>query len=253
MFELTNKRCAVRGVGSVYLAFGLLVLSASAHALSCIGVDDRFFAQCSNGNCEMVFRARDIPAPGACARRTVVVPVTSDTARAVLERASLNAPSGTYEVTLVHRYYSDPPVSAEELNQAFASHELKAPQVTVKALPTGTSLEQMRDEWSQRALNSLIGWLAYWAFELVLLGAALYTAFRATTAYRRRLQGVNPGPLTSPVALQIAVFGLAVACLGSFTGPVLIGLAAPAVVAVWVYQLGLYGWSRYRRGAAHEP
>ncbi len=244
----------MRGVGSVYLGLGLLVLSGSSHALSCIGVDDRFFAQCSNGSCEMVFRARDIPAPGACARRTVVESVPTDAARVVLERVASNALSGEgeYEVTLVHRYYSDPPVSAEELKRAFASHELKAPRVAVKALPVGTNLEKMRDEWSQRARNSLIGLLAYWAFELVLLGAALYTVYRATAAYRRRLQGVSPGPLAGPVALQIAVFVLAMVCLGSFTGPVLIGLAAPAVLAVWVYELGVYGWSRYRRRVAHE-
>ena len=144
--ELMGHPLSIRRAASVCLALGLLGLSVGAHALSCIGVDDRFFARCSGGNCVVEFRARDIPALGACARRTIVESVPSDVAQVVVDRA-LKAPlAGEYEITLVHRYYSDPPVSAEELTRAFAAHELKVPRTSVRSLTAGTNVQQLRDE-----------------------------------------------------------------------------------------------------------
>ncbi|PWF47600.1 hypothetical protein [Massilia glaciei] len=149
-------------------------------------------------------------------------------------------------MTLVHRYYSDPPVSAVELTRAFASHELSPPRLTIKPLVPGVSLEQLRKDWSGRARSSVIELVAYYAFEFILLAAGLYALYRTAAAYRRRLLSVSQEPLAGPIALQIAVFAFAVACLGSFSGPVFFGLLAPVVLVVWGYELAVYGLARYR-------
>lgn len=170
----------------ISLALGFFALSASAWALSCFGVEDRFFARCSDGKCEIAFRARDIRAPGACVRRTVVEPVAADVAKVVLDQFLAGALPGAYELTLVHRYYAEPPASASELQRAFAVEGQNAPRVIVKPLPEGADLAALHSDWSRRASNSHLKLLAYWVVNLVLSGAVLHLLYRAIGWVRNR-------------------------------------------------------------------
>lgn len=246
-----SHRSGARRVVAVILALALWCLSLSAHALSCTGVDDRFFVQCSDGRCNVSFRARDVPAPGACARRTVVESVPVEVAELVLRRVSTELVSGDYEVTLEHRYYAAPPVSAEELNRAFGQHELKAPRVRVSRT-SGANVDQLRADWAERSRRSVIGLFAYWATEVALLVGALYALYRTISAFRRRLQEVPRRSFVGPLLLQLGLLALAILSLGSPTWPVLLALVAPVILVVWVCELGAYTWVRYRSRAAHE-
>ena len=178
-----------------------------ACALSCPGVEDRFFARCSDGKCEIAFRARDIRALGACVRRTVVEPVAADIAKVVLgacvrrtvvepvaadiakvvlDQFLAGALPGAYELTLVHRYYAEPPASASELQRAFAVEGQNAPRVIVKPLPEGADLAALHSDWSRRASNSHLKLLAYWVVNLALSGAVLHLLYRAIGWVRNR-------------------------------------------------------------------
>lgn len=250
--KLMNHRPCVRKTHAVLLAFGLWSLSLSAHALSCLGVDDRFFAQCANGRCTVVFRARDIPVPGGCARRTVVEAVPAEVGDFVLRRVSNALVSGAYEITLTHRYYAKPPVSAAELDTAFSAHELKVPLVRVGRTASGASIDQLREDWTARARWSTVKLLAYWAIDFALLVGGLYALYRTSATFRQRLREVPRRSLARPIAVQLVLFVLAVLSLGSPTGPVLLGLVAPVILGAWVFELGSYIWVRYRLKAAHE-
>lgn len=241
-----------RTIAAFLFATGLWGLSVPTHALSCVGVDDRFFVQCSNGSCAVKFRARDIPVPGACARRTVVEDVPADVAEVLLRRVSNELGSGDYEVNLVHRYYAELPANAEELTRALAAHELKAPHVRVSRPAADSSLDQLREDWSGRARRSLLALFAYWAFELALLAGGMYVLYRTTSIFRQRLRLVRPASLAGPIAFQVGLFALAIFCLGSMTGPVLLSLVAPVIPIVWLFELGAYFWVRHRSRRANE-
>ncbi|MBI3100112.1 MAG: hypothetical protein HYY98_00930 [Burkholderiales bacterium] len=176
----------LRKAAHISLALGFFTLSASAYALSCPGVEDRFFVRCSDGKCEIAFRARDIRAPGACVRRTVVEPVAADVVKVVLDQCLAGALPGAYELTLVHRYYAEPPASASELQRAFAVEGQNAPKVMVKPLSEGTDLAALHSEWSRRASNSHLKLLAHWIVNLALSGAVLYLLYRAFGWLRNR-------------------------------------------------------------------
>lgn len=242
----------IRRVFAVSLLAGLAAVSVPAQALSCVGVSDRFFVNCPVGSCQVVFRARDIAAPGACNRRTLVESVPPDVAVILLGRVSTQMASGEYEITLVHRYYGDPPVNGEELARAFGTHELRAPRLTIRQLTPGTNLEALREEWLGRARRSLIELVAYWAVELILLVAGLFGAYRTTVSFRARLLRQRAGSVAVPVAIQLGLFVLAVLSFGSFVAPVLVGLVAPVLLLIWLYELVAYVISRYRIKTANE-
>lgn len=182
----------------------------------------------------------------------MVEPVPLDATSVLLKRVSNEVSSGEYEVTLVHRYYGEPPVTAEELGRAIGAHELKAPRVTVRQLAAGTNLEALQDEWRSRSNRAMMELVAYWAIELVALAAGLVGLYRTTVAYRRGLRRVVSGSVAGPLALQFVLFVVAVLCLGSPTWPILVGVVAPVVVVVWVYELAMYLFARYRRTIANE-
>ena len=249
-----NLFLRVRTSAGLVFAAGLWSLSVPAHALSCVGVDDRFFVQCSNGSCAVKFRARDIPAPGACERRTVVEAVPVDVAEVLLRRVSNELGSGDYEVTLVHRYYADPPVNAEELTRALAAHELKAPRVRISRLSAGSSPDQLREDWTGQARWSLFRLFAYWTFELALLIGGLYVLYRTTSIFRQRLKLVRRVSLAGPIAFQVGLFVLAIFGLGSMSGPFLWSLVAPVILVIWLFEIGAYFWMRHRsRSAISSP
>jgi hypothetical protein len=247
-----NQLSIIRATAAVLFAAGLWGLSVPAHSLSCMGFEDRFFMQCSNGSCTTKFRARDIPAPGACARRIVVEDVHADVAEVLLHRLSNELGSGIYEVTLVHRYYADPPVSAQELSQAFAADQFRAPRVHVGQPAVGSSLDQLREDWVRRAWWSLWALFTHWAFEFALVAGGMYVLYRTTAIFLQRLRLARPASLAGPIALQAGFFALTILCLGFIAGPVLPGMMVLVIPPLWVYELGAYFWARHRSRSANE-
>lgn len=254
-----------RGSNQLSMTFGLLlrrflvaacvsctlVATESAHALSCVGIDDRFFTTCASGQCSVAFRARDVPAPGACARRTVVEAVPTALAEVLLSRVSKELMSGDYEITLTHRYYAEPPVSAQELKQALDAPELRALSVRLAPLPADTGMTQLREEWTNKAHRSLADVIVYWAIELALAVAALYLLYRTMSTYRQRLRRTSPTTLRGPLAVQSGLFLVGCLSLVSPTWPALLGLVAPLVLLAWAFEIGTYVWAR-RRGPASQ-
>ena len=247
-----NHHPSVRRTLAELVAIGLWCVSLSAHALSCGGVVDRFFVQCANSHCSAAFRARDVTTPGACARRTVVEAVPADVAEVVLRRVSNELASGDYEITLLHRYYAELPVTAEELNRAFSALEHKAPRILVSRTAAGAGLDQLREDWTGRARRSVVELCAYWAIEFTLLAGGLYALYRTTTTFRQRLRDAPRRSVLGPVGLQVGLFVVAVLSLGAPTWPVLLGLVAPMVLGVFIFELGSYVWARRRQKVEHE-
>lgn len=223
----------------------------SASALSCAGVNDRFFLKCSEQQCGVSFRAREIPSYGACARRVVVEPVSPDTQKVLLTRIGEVKP-GVYEATLVHRFYSEPPVNASELASAFSAHELRAPRLEVQGLASETNLGALREQWESQSQKDFWALVGYWGIELVLLCAALYVTYKTASTYRKRLRNAMHRQLFGPVLLQLCVFAVGVLSLGSPTWPALIGFIAPLLLLVWLYELVAYLLQRFVRRPANE-
>lgn len=245
----------LRAVHRIF-AIALVVLCSlappSANALSCYGLSDKFFLRCDPQQCTSAFRAREVGAAGACARRVIVESVPGDVQSVVLRRLDRPLPVGIYEVTLVRRYYGTPPVTATELESAFDAQQFRAPRLSVKELDGGTSLDQLQQEWvsQQRwALARTIGW---WTIELLILGAGLAAVYLTTRIYRRRLIDVQPGSLLVPISVQVAVFVVALASLGFFSLPALVGLVAPVVLIIWLYEAVAYVRWRVARKRANE-
>lgn len=225
---------------------------SSVNALSCYGLNDRFFLRCNSLQCTAEFRAREIGTLGACARRVIVESPTADVQSAVLQRLGDSMPVGIYEVTFVHRYYGTPPVTGTEMVDAFSEHQLRAPRLAIKELDEGTNLEQLRREWVSQEHLGLARMVGFWTIELSVLGAGLAVACLSTFAYRRRLIGVQAGRLLGPIAVQIAVFLVAVASIGSFSVPALVGLVAPILLVIWLYEAIAYAWWWFGRKRAKE-
>lgn len=230
----------------------LFLLPFSASALSCVGVNDRFFLKCSEDRCEASFRAREIPSLGACARRVVVEPIAPDTQNVILSRMGKVKHPGVYEVTLVHRFYGEPPVSASDLAEAFNAHELRAPRLTIRDIASDTNLDALRDQWVSQSRKDSWALAGYWGIELTLLCAALFVTYRTTSTYRRRLRTATHKRLIGPLLLQLCVFAVGLSSLGSPTGPALVGFIAPLLLLVWLYELVAYLLQRFVRRPANE-
>lgn len=229
----------------------LFLSPLTASALSCVGVNDRFFLKCSEDRCDVSFRAREIPSFGACARRVVVESVAPDTQNVLLTRIGRVKP-GVYEATLVHRFYSEPPVTASELAGAFNAHELRAPRLTVHDLASDTNLDALREQWESQSRKDDWALAGYWGIELLLLFVALYVTYRTTSAYRNRLRTTMHRRFIGPVLLQFCVFFVGLLSLGSQTGPALVGLIAPVLLLVWLYELVAYLLQRFVRRPVNE-
>lgn len=224
---------------------------SSANALSCYGLSDKFFLRCSSQQCTVKFRAREIGSLGACARRVTVESAPTDVQSALLQRLDHPMAVGIYEVTLVHRYYGTPPVTGSELVNAFNGDKFRAP-LTIKELDGATNLEQLEQGWVSQERWGFARMVAHWIVEISLLGACLAATYLSTRTYRRRLLGLQPGSLEKPIALQVAIFGLAIVSIGSFSLPALVGLVAPVLLVVWLYEAITYSWRRFGRRRTSE-
>ncbi|MGE3347489.1 MAG: hypothetical protein AB7I35_08645 [Ramlibacter sp.] len=182
----------------------------------------------------------------------MVEAVPAEVADVVLRQVSNELASGNYEITLVHRYYAEPPVNAVELDRAFHAHGLKVPRVRVDRPASGASLDQLREDWTGRARWSVVELVAYWAIELALLVGGLYALYRSSSTFRQRLREAPRRSFAGPIAVQVGLFSVAVLSLGSPTWPVLLGLIAPVTLGVWAFELGAYIWVRYRLRTGHE-
>lgn len=232
---------------------GMLVcLSLSASALSCYGVSDKFFLKCSAQKCEISFRAREIHSLGPCARRFVVEPVPTDTESVILSRIGDVKRPGVYEVTLVHRFYGETLVGASDLLKSFGAEEFRAPRLTVQNLAPDTNLDELREKWASRSLKEAWSLAGFWGIELLLLCAALFVTYRTTSTYRTRLRSTPRERLIGPVLLQLGVFFVGVFSLGSQTWLVLVGLVAPLMLVILLYELASYVLLRFVRRTANE-
>lgn len=230
----------------------LVVLPCTASALSCYGVSDKFFMKCSAEACAVSFRAREIHRFGACTRRFVVESVPANTQSVILTKIGEVKRPGVYEVTLVHRFYGEPPVNASELSKAFSVGEFREPRLTVQELAPDTNLNELQEQWVSRSLKESWALAGYWAVELLLLCAALYVAYRATAAYRSRVHNPTHGRLIGPVLLQLSVAGIGVLSLSSPTLPMLVGLTAPLMLIILLHELLTYLIQRFARRATNE-
>ncbi len=247
---MSTRQVIIRQTWFAVLAV-LFLFPHTASALSCVGVNDRFFLKCSEDRCEVSVRAREIPSFGACARRVVVESVAPDTQNVLLTRIGRIKP-GVYEVTLVHRFYSEPPVDASELAGAFNAPELRAPRLTVRDLASDTNFDALREQWETQSRKDDWALAGYWGIEISLLFVAFYVAYRTTSAYRKRLRTKMPRRFVGPVLLQLCVFAVGLLSLGSQTGPALVGLIAPVLLLVWLYELVAYLLHRFVRRPVNE-
>lgn len=229
---------------AVLVAIFLLPFSASA--LSCVGVNDRFFLQCSEQRCEVAFRAREIPSFGACARRVVVETISPDTKNVLLARIGEIKP-GAYEVALIHRFYSEPPVNASDLAEAFNAHEFRAPRLAVRELSMDTNFDALREQWESRSRRDSWVLAGNWGIEILFLCAAIYVTYRTTSTYRKRLRTAIDRRLFGPVLLQFFVFFVGLLSLGSPSWPALVGFITPLLPLVWLYELVAYLLLRFIR------
>lgn len=236
-----------------WLAFLVLFAASSrVFALSCYGLEDRFFLECEARECQVAFRARDI-ATGGCGRRTLVGDTSTDVSAAIAKQYAGSLGPGKFEVKLTHRYYGSPPESGVELSRALAGGELRAPRSSVARLSEQTQMSQLRTDWDGRARSSLLSHIANWVLEIALLVLGLLATLRTMWTYRRRLTGQVPGRVLSPLAWQFGLFVLAALVLvSSPTGPFLVGLVAPILLLVWVWEAGMFVWLSQRRRRAHE-
>lgn len=180
------------------LAFlGLLsLLHFAANALSCSGVQDRFFVKCIAQQCKVEFRAREISSLGACGRRVVVEAVPADIQSVLLSQTGELKLPGLYEVILVHRFYGEPPINASELAKAFKVPEFRSRRMTVKALSLDTNLDELHEQWGSRARKDFWAHIGRWGIELITLGALLFVTFRTASTFSKRLRGLAQGRLS---------------------------------------------------------
>jgi hypothetical protein len=218
----------------------ILWFSASANALSCVGLSDRFFIECNQGACAVEFRAREIPSLGSCSRQLVIESVDPRTSALILALVPDKYASRFLEVSLIHRYYGDHPSNATELDQSLKDASFRAPRVLIKELPSGTSLRDIRDVLESQAKNSKLESLWYWTVEITFLLLGLLVLYRSATVFHKRLLGANSGTLLAPIAFQLAIFVAAIACLSSSTWLIFFGLLAPLTLLVFIAELAVY-------------
>jgi hypothetical protein len=227
----------------------LLFMPLMANATSCVGVNDKFFLQCSEGQCQARFRAREVRSFGPCATRVVVEPVSAETQRVLLAHTDNLARPGFYEVTLIHRFYGPQPADATSLAEAFDAGQFRTPRVTVAQLATNTDFALLRAHWVAQERKDLALLTAAWAIEFSLLGAALFISYRTVLAFRRRLRTAGSGRLVGPLALQLAIFLAGMSAAASAFGPMLITLIMPVLLIVWLYELVAYVVNRFKKVA----
>lgn len=252
--ECCNPACDFEGIVVIRQIFVLVLAlagcSESALALSCQGTEDRFFFRCEAAQqCKAQFRAREIQIAGGCTRRVLVEKVPADVQLAVQQQLDAPLATGAYEITLIHRYYSDPPVTAQELNHVFTEQSLRKPRMSVRVLAASSDLEALEGDWVRRERAQYLRMLGVWAIEGSMLLVFLVGAYATTRTFQKRLRDGGRSGLLRPVLLQIMFFAAALLSLALFGMPILIGLTAPLWVAVWLYEAGTLArrWLARRR------
>ena len=228
--------------------FGFLVfLSVAANALSCYPINDKFFLNCTTQKCEVVFRAREMHSFGPCARRLVVEEVPTDTESVILSKVGELKRPGIYEVTVVHRFYGQAPESAQQLSDSFHTDTFRMPRLTVKSLDGTTNLDVLHEQLERQ--SSIEYWknIGYWAVELLILCVGIFITYWTTSLFRRRLRNPIYGRKIGPVLVQILAFAISMLALGLPIYLGLVGLLAPVLLIVLLYEGGCYLQQRFFR------
>lgn len=233
----------------------LLLASTPVSALSCYGLKDHIFLTCTAGTCKGEFRAKEIHSAGACGRRTVVEPVPDGLVQLVEAqlkpemRAELK--DGSVQVTLTHRFYGGLPSNVDELQQAFAEKEYRAPRLEMQKLNAEVAVATLKTQWEEKANNERLKTILYRTIDWGVLLLALAWTFKTAINYRRsliatmRCQQANYA-VSKPLIVQAGLFLAAVFLLFSMWDFPLVVLVAPVVFLVWIYEVSLYGVLRFR-------
>ena len=167
--------------------------------------------------------------------------------------------SGTYQISLLHRYYDGNSLSTpEELGSAFGDSEWRRPKVVTQRLGNTANLEPIRSKSESKAIQDLWANLVYWMVEIGALLIALFVVFRSAYHFRKGVRshfvGGEPFPsIGKYIGAQILVF--VVGCyLGlQQAGLLLIALIIPVLFVVWPFQLVVYLMARAKSFVGQTP
>ncbi len=230
--------------------FGLVAfLSFAANALSCYPINDKFFIDCTTQKCEAVFRAREIHSFGPCARRMLVEEVPPDTESVILSRVGELKRPGMYEVTVAHRFYGQAPVDANQLSEAFHADAFRMPRLTVQSLDVATHLDVLHEQLDRQSGEEFWKNIGYWVVELLLLCVGIVITYGTTSSFRKRLRNPVHGRKIVPVLLQVLAFAISMLTFGSPTSPILVGLVAPVLLVILLYEGACYLHQRFFKKA----
>lgn len=242
--SVDNRRCSISGA---ILFLFLLVFSDYANALSCFGLSDHFLLNCRDGTCKGAFRAKEVHGAGACGRRIVVESAPEDLFQVItrqVKQQQVARLDGLIQVTVIHRFYGDPPSSAEDLARAFAGKDLRAPRIQVQKIDNNKSVPELKAAWEHRARKVLVSTVIYRSIDWGLLAGGLILLFKTIATYRRNLityfdgKRENAG-VARPLIIQTILFVVSSFFLIMLWDFPLIALTAPLLLLVWIFEASI--------------
>lgn len=230
---------------SALFGMALIFFARPGYALSCIGLNDHFYLKCTAGDCKGEFRAKEIHSAGACGRRTVVESLPDDYVRVLTNRvrqlSEAEHKDGLVQVTLIHRFYGSLPATAEELALSFTKDEFRVPRIQVQKLDESVSISDVKNGWGDKAKKELMSTVLYQLADWGILISALILVLKTTANYRCSLlahfqkEKVKPS-VCKPVVLQAGLFSIAAIFLLSMMDFILVGLVAPLILLLWIFE-----------------
>ena len=229
-----------------------------AYSLSCTGLNDYFFVSCAAGSCKAEFRVREVHRVGACGRSFVVEEIPEGSIAVLMNQLDRNkTPSepmnGLFQVSLLHRFYSHLPSSADELALAFKADHYRAPTFQLQKIEGDTNVQKIRQKWQSEADKGLFSTVVHWVLDIGGFLAALALAFKTTALYRRRVLAYFARTesrlnITTLLSLQVVLFIAGAMTMGSMSmlDFVLIIFIVPILIVIWIYEFLIYIVFRFR-------
>lgn len=239
------EKRAVKVMHRIFVACLTLLLSASVNASSCTGLRDTFFVECKQEACSISFRAREISSFGICNRGLLIESVDVETSQLIISRIPDKKSSPFWEITLSHRFYGNQPQNANELRQALNENGFRASRFFFQQLPASTDLKLVRQDYETKAHTKKLELLRFWVFEIGILGVGLFILWKTARLFYKRLTGVQTGGLLIPIAIQCAIFVIALVLPFLPTSPEFFSIIAVLILLVWVCELSVYLRTRW--------
>ena len=230
----------------------LIVASSPSYSLSCYGLRDHFFVQCTQGICKKAFRVREVTTNGSCGHRIIVEDVPDLIIQYISHeiingKASNNRPL-IFHLIFLNRFYDKPPKTTEEWvrnvrrkNPAY-THQINNTEI----LPQGTDFEQLKKEWLKQANRELLQTRLYYFFDVSGLFCGfillLYTLGKYKNLTKWRFYQENyKNKILKPLSIQVGLlcFGL-IPWLFYYNEAVYILFLAPLIIIVWMYEIIYY-------------